>query len=62
MVFASNIMFVMLYAILFILFIYLLNEKIQHGPEALEDVEDVPVSSLPDSFRELFREQPRAGA
>ncbi|MEZ4517951.1 MAG: cytochrome ubiquinol oxidase subunit I [Chloroflexota bacterium] len=31
-VFASNIMFVALYAVLFFLFLYLLNEKIQHGP------------------------------
>lgn len=59
-VFVSVIMFVLLYIILFALFIYLLNEKIQHGPEALEDVESVPVSSLPDTFREVFREQPRA--
>lgn len=60
-VLGSNIMFVVLYIILFVLFIYLLNEKIQHGPEALEDVEDRPVSSLPDTFREVFRQQPRAG-
>lgn len=57
----SVIMFVVLYIILGILFIYLLNEKIQHGPEPLEAVEAVPVSSLPDTFREIFRE-PRAGA
>ncbi len=60
-VFSSVTMFVLLYIILFILFLYLLNEKIQHGPEPLEDVEAVPVSSLPDTFREIFREQPRAG-
>jgi cytochrome d ubiquinol oxidase subunit I len=55
--------FIILYIILFILFIYLLNEKIQHGPEALTDVEEVPVNSLPDSFREIFssrRRRPRA--
>lgn len=57
----SVIMFVVLYIILGILFVYLLNEKIQHGPEPLEAVESVPVSSLPDTFREVFRE-PRAGA
>jgi len=57
----SVIMFVVLYIILGILFIYLLNEKIQHGPEPLEALETVPVSSLPDTFREVFRE-PRAGA
>lgn len=51
--------FVVLYSILFILFIYLLNEKIQHGPEKLSAVEEKPVSSLPDSFREIFG-KPRA--
>jgi cytochrome d ubiquinol oxidase subunit I len=48
----SNGMFIVLYAILFILFLFLLNEKIQHGFEPLE--EKVAVSSLPDSFREIF--------
>src|SRR5690606_19265563 len=57
----SVIIFVVLYIILGILCIDLLNEKIQHGPEPLEAVEAVPVSSLPDTFREVFRE-PRAGA
>jgi cytochrome d ubiquinol oxidase subunit I len=51
--------FVVLYILLFILFIYLLNEKIQHGPEDLAVVEEKPVSSLPDSFREIFG-KPRA--
>ncbi len=54
----SLLMFVALYAILFALFIYLLNEKIQHGPEPLE--EDVHVASLPDTFKDLFRRQARA--
>jgi cytochrome d ubiquinol oxidase subunit I len=53
--------FIALYIILFILFLFLLNNKIQHGPESLEDVEEVPVDALPDSFREIFRRQPRAG-
>ena len=44
-----------LYTILFIVFIVLLNRKIQDGPEKLADVETVPVSSLPDTFREVFR-------
>jgi cytochrome d ubiquinol oxidase subunit I len=48
-------MFVIVYAILFVLFIYLLNEKIQHGPDPLEKDEAVPVSSLPDTFKEIFR-------
>ena len=38
---ASVLMFVVLYALLFVLFIYLLNEKIQHGPDPLDD--EVPV-------------------
>jgi cytochrome d ubiquinol oxidase subunit I len=57
-VFLSVLMFVALYALLFVLFIYLLNEKIQHGPEPLED--EVPVSSLPDTFRDVFRRGTRA--
>jgi cytochrome d ubiquinol oxidase subunit I len=48
-------MFVVLYALLLVLFLYLLNSKIQHGPEPLEDVETAPISSLPDSFRDVFR-------
>ena len=34
-------MFVVLYALLLVLFLYLLNRKIQAGPEPLEDVETV---------------------
>ncbi|MGD2079012.1 MAG: cytochrome ubiquinol oxidase subunit I [Chloroflexota bacterium] len=52
--------FIVLYIILFILFLFLLNNKIQHGPETLEEVEEVPVNALPDSFREIFRREPRA--
>ncbi|MFN2203111.1 MAG: cytochrome ubiquinol oxidase subunit I [Caldilineaceae bacterium] len=51
--------FIFLYIVLFILFLYLLNEKIQHGPEPLSEVEEVPVDSLADSFREIFG-RPRA--
>ena len=36
-------MFVVLYALLLVLFLYLLNRKIQHGPEPLEEVETVDV-------------------
>ncbi|HQY92857.1 MAG: cytochrome ubiquinol oxidase subunit I [Caldilinea sp.] len=57
----SNGMFVVLYSILFVLFTYLLNEKIQHGPDPLEKVEEHPVGALPDTFREIFRRhEPRA--
>jgi cytochrome d ubiquinol oxidase subunit I len=52
-------MFVLLYALLFTLFIFLLNRKIQEGPDAL-DPRDAP-ESLPDTFREVFR-RPRASA
>jgi cytochrome d ubiquinol oxidase subunit I len=51
-------MFVVLYVLLFALFIYLLNEKIQHGPEPLE--EEVPVTALPDTFRDIFGRRGRA--
>jgi cytochrome d ubiquinol oxidase subunit I len=51
----SLIMFVVLYAILFVVFLFLLNNKIQHGPDPLSEVETTPVSSLPDTFRDIFR-------
>jgi cytochrome d ubiquinol oxidase subunit I len=47
--------FILLYSLLLVLFVYLLNGKIQAGPEELDEVESVPVSSLPDNFREIFR-------
>jgi cytochrome d ubiquinol oxidase subunit I len=56
-VLASVFMFVAIYTILFILFIYLLNGKIQHGPDPLN--EEKPVSSLPDTYREIFRRPSR---
>jgi cytochrome d ubiquinol oxidase subunit I len=56
----SMLMFVGLYALLFVLFIYLLNEKIQHGPEPLED--EVAVTSLPDTFKDIFRRRARASS
>lgn len=59
-VLASNLMFVVLYIILFILFIYLLNGKIQHGPDPLEKDEEVPVTSLPDTFKDIFQRRARA--
>jgi cytochrome d ubiquinol oxidase subunit I len=51
-------MFVLLYALLFSLFLFLLNRKIQEGPHGLE-AEELP-EALPDTFREVFRGQPRA--
>lgn len=56
----SNIMFVVLYIILGVLFIYLLNEKIQKGPETLKEMEEAPVTSLPDTIKEVFRRRARA--
>ncbi len=52
--------FIALYAILLALFLYLLNRKIQHGPEPLEEVETVHVSTLPDTFRDVFKRRDRA--
>jgi len=59
-VFLSLGMFVILYALLLALFLYLLNAKIQAGPEPLEEVETVDMSSLPDTFRDVFRRRDRA--
>jgi cytochrome d ubiquinol oxidase subunit I len=53
-------MFLVLYGLLLVLFLYLLNRKIQEGPEELEDVETVPMSSLPDTFRDVFSRSRRA--
>jgi cytochrome d ubiquinol oxidase subunit I len=58
-VFFSLAMFILLYALLFALFIFLLNQKIQEGPEALEE-EHIP-ESLPDTFREVFRHARASG-
>ena len=55
-------MFIALYAILFALFLYLLNRAIQHGPEPLEDVETIDRATLPDTFREIFTRRDRAGS
>jgi cytochrome bd ubiquinol oxidase subunit I len=52
--------FVLMYLMLLVLFLYLLNRKIQAGPEPLEDVETADMSTLPDTFRDVFR-RPRAG-
>lgn len=50
--------FIGLYTVLFLLFLYLTNRKIQAGPEPLDEVETVAVGSLPDTFREVFRKRP----
>jgi cytochrome d ubiquinol oxidase subunit I len=46
--------FVLIYALLLALFLYLLNSKIQHGPAPLEELEVKPVEELPDSLRGIF--------
>ncbi len=53
-------MFVALYGLLLVLFLFLLNRKIQDGPEELEDVETVAVGNLPDTFRDIFSRPRRA--
>jgi len=55
MVWASLSMFILLYTLLFALFLFLLNHRIQKGPEPLEAMEAGPVADLPDTFREIFR-------
>ena len=49
---SSIIMFTIVYALLLMLFLFLLNEKIQHGPGP-ED-QSGPISGLPDSIRDIF--------
>ena len=56
----SLLMFAALYALLFALFIFLLNRHIQEGPPTLEDHE--PPENLPDTLREIFSRKPRASA
>ena len=46
--------FILLYTMLLVLFVYLLNKKIQHGPEPLESLEARPVGELPDTLRDIF--------
>jgi cytochrome bd ubiquinol oxidase subunit I len=54
--------FVVLYSILLVLFLFLLNRKIQQGPEPLEEAETVAVGTLPDTFRDVFRRRDRAAS
>jgi cytochrome d ubiquinol oxidase subunit I len=53
-------MFILLYSLLLVLFLYLLNRKIQEGPEELETAETVALSNLPDTFRDVFSRRRRA--
>lgn len=56
----SLVTFVVMYAALLVVFLYLLNARIQKGPEPLE--EPTPVGDLPDTFREVFRRRPALAA
>jgi cytochrome bd ubiquinol oxidase subunit I len=53
-------MFVVLYALLFVLFLRLLDRKIKAGPPPPPDHEET--ASLPDSFGEVFRRRSRVSA
>jgi cytochrome d ubiquinol oxidase subunit I len=56
----SLVIFVVMYAALLVVFLFLLNARIQQGPEPLE--EEKPVGDLPDTFREVFRRRPSLAA
>jgi hypothetical protein len=49
-----------MYVSLLVVFLFLLNARIQHGPEPLE--EEKPVGDLPDTWREVFRRRPALAA
>ncbi|MEP7145798.1 MAG: cytochrome ubiquinol oxidase subunit I [bacterium] len=54
-VYFSNIMFFILYMMLFSVFIYVLNSKIQHGPEDIEAAgSNQPLIRLPERIRDFF--------
>jgi cytochrome d ubiquinol oxidase subunit I len=59
-VLASLIMFALLYLLLLVLFVFLLDRKIKHGPERVGGQEQA--DALPNTVRELFRSsrEPRA--
>jgi cytochrome d ubiquinol oxidase subunit I len=59
-VFLSLLMFAAMYALLFGLFLFLLNRHIQEGPPSMDDEE--PPESLPDTLRDVFSRKPRASA
>jgi cytochrome d ubiquinol oxidase subunit I len=53
-------MFVVLYAVVLVVFLSLLNRKIKEGPP--EPTEEGHTESLPDSFGEIFRRRSRVSA
>ena len=52
---ASLILFGFVYALLFVMFVFLLTRKIQHGPDSAEESEE-----MPDSWKAVIRTAPRA--
>lgn len=64
-IFASLLLFSAIYALLFFAFLYLLNRKIQHGPDDPEEDPQEPKNDEPDFFRQLFLgpgDSPRASS
>lgn len=53
-------MFVVLYALVLAVFLFLLDKKIKHGPPDPPDEDEI--ESLPDSFGEIFTSRHRASA
>ncbi len=51
----SLVLFGLVYALLFAMFIFLLTRKIQHGPDSAEESEE-----MPESWKALIRTTPRA--
>ena len=51
---ASLLLFGFVYALLFVMFVFLLTRKIQHGPDSEEESEE-----MPESWKALIRTAPR---
>ncbi|MFZ4774242.1 MAG: cytochrome ubiquinol oxidase subunit I [Terrimicrobiaceae bacterium] len=51
----SLILFTLVYTLLFVMFVFLLTRKIQHGPDSEEESEE-----MPESWKALIRTTPRA--
>jgi cytochrome d ubiquinol oxidase subunit I len=56
----SLIGFTIVYSVLLVVFLWLLNQKIQAGPPDAPDTDEI--DSLPDSFGEIFARRPRASS
>ncbi|MCC9602991.1 cytochrome ubiquinol oxidase subunit I [Stieleria sp. JC731] len=59
-VLASIVLFGMIYSMLFAVWIFVLNHKIQHGPETLEQLAKIKASHANRGMQELFEKQGRA--